>query len=77
MRECKAALINFGRLNYVYFTKTTLIALIKAVTWSPSTKPTSSKDSRVITDAISVSPIHIVTWAMTPSAFIFQTLPRS
>ena len=61
----------------VHLTNTTLIALIRAVTVSPSVKLDSSRDSRVITDVISVPPIHIVTWAMTPSALTFQIFPRN
>ena len=68
------------RKNFIlksYLTKTTLIAFIKAVTGWPWAKPASSKDSRVITDVSSMSPIHMDTWAMTSSALTRQMLPLS
>ncbi|MBE6077977.1 hypothetical protein FDC49_14550 [Clostridium sporogenes] len=66
-------------MNLYCFTKTTLIALTKASTLSPSLNPASSKLSFVITDVTTGEVVHpstvILICAITLSAFISSTFP--
>src|SRR4029077_5494563 len=56
---------------------TTLVAFTDATATTPGLNPSSSADSRVISDTIRYGPACISTWAATPSLMTRVTMPAN